>query len=102
MGQESAGLSRRTFLKRAAVGGTGLAVASGLSAERSRAFAASKGTVTFADVGVGDPGGDWSEFSGPTGWDVKLVAIGNAPSGIRNVLIAGGAAQSSGIVNVSG
>ena len=102
MAEERTGVSRREFLKRATVGGAGLAVASGLSAERSRAFAASKGAVTFADVGVGDPGGDWSKFSGPTGWDVKLVAIGNAPSGILNVLIAGGGTQIYDIVNVVG
>src|SRR5438094_10488439 len=79
-GTDSPGVSRREFLERVAAGGAGLAVAGGLARPGAPAWAA-KGSVTLADVGVGDPGGDWSKFSGPTGWDVKLVAMGNAPSG---------------------
>jgi len=85
-----------------AVGGAGLAAAGGLPAVWPGRAAAAKGTVTFADIGVGDPGGDWSKFSGPSGWDVKLVAIGNAPSAILNVLIAGGGTQIYDIVNIVG
>ena len=50
---------------------------------------AAGGTVNFADIGVGDPGGDWSLFTEASGWNVNLVAIGNAPSAILNVLVAG-------------
>src|SRR5436190_21299932 len=97
MENDGTGVSRREFLERAAVGGAGLA----LAGRWAPAWAA-KGTVTLADVGVGDPGGDWSKFSGPTGWDVKLVAMGNAPSGVLNVLIAGGGTQIYDIVNIVG
>ncbi len=102
MDHDCAGVSRREFLRRAALGGAGVAVANGLPAGWSRASAASKGTVTLADIGVGDPGGDWSRFSGPAGWDVKLVAMGNAPSAVLNVLIAGGGTQVYDIVNIVG
>src|SRR5207245_7620074 len=100
-GTDSPGVSRREFLERVAAGGAGLAVAGGLARPGAPAWAA-KGSVTLADVGVGDPGGDWSKFSGPTGWDVKLVAIGNAPSTVLNVLIAGGGTQIYEIVNIVG
>ncbi len=100
-GTDSPGVSRREFLERVAAGGAGLAVAGGLARPGAPAWAA-KGSVTLADVGVGDPGGDWSKFSGPTGWDVKLVAMGNAPSGVLNVLIAGGGTQIYDIVNIVG
>ncbi len=101
MDHDGRGVSRRQFLARAAAGGIGLAVAGGVAGRWAPAWAA-KGTVTLADVGVGDPGGDWSKFSGPTGWDVKLVAMGNAPSGVLNVLIAGGGTQIYDIVNIVG
>jgi spermidine/putrescine-binding protein len=78
-----------------------LALTGGLSGPWTHAHAA-KGVINFADIGVGDPGGDWSKFSGATGWDVKLVAIGNAPSAILNVLIAGGGTQIYHAVNVVG
>src|SRR3989442_8425174 len=101
MEHDGPGMSRREFLRRVAAGSAGLAAAGGLGGRWAPAWAA-KGTVTFADVGVGDPGGDWSKFSGPTGWDVKLVAIGNAPSTVLNVLIAGGGTQIYDIVNIVG
>lgn len=66
------------------------------------AAAARKGTINLADVGVGDPGGDWSRFTNRTGWDVNLVAIGNAPSQILNMLIAGGGTQVYDIANIVG
>src|SRR5207237_3074194 len=100
MEHDSAGVSRRAFLRRAAAGGAA-AAAGGLAGRWAPAWAAT-GAVTLADVGVGDPGGDWSKFSGPTGWDVKLVAIGNAPSTVLNVLIAGGGTQIYDIVNIVG
>src|SRR2546426_4045444 len=100
-GTDSPGVSRREFLERMAAGGAGLAVAGGLARPGAPAWAA-KGSVTLADVGVGDPGGDWSKFSGPAGWAVRLVAMGNAPSGVLNVLIAGGGTQIYDIVNIVG
>ena len=92
------GFDRRRFLQTSALGGLGAAFA---ASPFSRALAASKGTVNFADIGVGDPG-DWSKFTNATGWDVNLVAIGNAPSAILNVLIAGGGRQIYDVVNIVG
>ena len=61
------------------------------------------GTVNFADIGVGDPGGDWSLFTkAASGWNVNLVAIGNAPSAILNVLVAGGGTASYDVINIVG
>ena len=60
-------LSRRDTLK--------LASASGLLAAMpvlsSAAFASE--TINFADIGVGDPGGDWSRYTKASGYDVNLV-----------------------------
>src|SRR5437667_12467909 len=80
-GTDSPGVSRREFLERVAAGGAGIAVAGGLARPGAPAWAA-KGSVTLADVGVGDPGGDWPRFSGPRGGDVNRVARGTAPSGV--------------------
>ena len=63
---------------------------------------AAGGTVNFADIGVGDPGGDWSLFTEASGWNVNLVAIGNAPSAILNVLVAGGGTASYDVINIVG
>jgi spermidine/putrescine-binding protein len=68
----------------------------------SRHAGAAAGTINFADIGVGDPDGDWSRFTGPTGYEINLVAIGNAPSAILNVLIAGGGTASYDIINIVG
>ena len=90
--------TRRGILKTSLL--TGLAFSAGpLLARRA---SAAGGTVNFADIGVGDPDGDWSRFTGPTGYDVNLVAIGNAPSAILNVLIAGGGTASYDIINIVG
>src|SRR2546426_12141843 len=77
-GTDSPGVSRREFLERVAAGGAGLAVAGGLARPGAPAWAA-KGAVSPADVGVGDPGGGGAKLSGPTGLDVRLVAVGNRP-----------------------
>lgn len=68
----------------------------------ARRVGAAGGTINFADIGVGDPDGDWSRFTGPSGYEVNLVAIGNAPSAILNVLIAGGGTASYDIINIVG
>jgi putative spermidine/putrescine transport system substrate-binding protein len=60
------------------------------------------GTVNFADIGVGDPNGDWSRFTNTSGWKINLVAIGNAPSAILNVLVAGGGTASYDVINIVG
>jgi spermidine/putrescine-binding protein len=101
MEHQRAGVNRREFMTRAAAAGVALAGGTALGGRFTPAWAA-KGSLTLADIGVGDPGGDWSRFSGPTGWDVKLVAMGNAPSAVLNVLIAGGGSQVYDAVNIVG
>ena len=65
--------------------------------------AAAGEAINFADIGVGDPGGDWSRFTKATQGDtVNLVAIGNAPSAILNVLIAGGGTKTYDVINIVG
>ncbi|GAC1445712.1 MAG: hypothetical protein NVSMB52_07870 [Chloroflexota bacterium] len=96
-------VSRRDFLKYAAVG-SGLAAGFGSYMgipDSVEAAARSQGTVNFADIGVGDPG-SWSPFTNQTGWKVNLVAIGNAPATILNVLIRGGGTHSYDIANIVG
>lgn len=93
-------LDRRRFLQVSALAG-GALVLPGLGSIRP-AHAASKGTINFADVGVGDPGGDWSGYTKASGWDVNLVSIGNAPSAILNVLIAGGGTGIYDVINIVG
>ena len=92
-------LSRRQVLR----AGTALSVA-GLCGTRGlvpSALAAGR-TLTIADVGVGDPGGDWSRFEQPSGDQVNLVSIGNAPSAVVNQLIAGGGQTTFDIINIVG
>jgi len=63
---------------------------------------AAGGAVNFADIGVGDPGGDWSRYTAGSGYNVNLVSIGNAPSAILNVLVAGGGQGTYDIINIVG
>ena len=92
-------IDRREFLKAALFTSAALVLSEvGLQ----KVWAASKGTVNFADIGVGDPGGDWSKFNKKTGWKVNLVAIGNAPSTILNILIAGGGTKTYDVINIVG
>ena len=67
---------------------------------RNNALAAG-GRLNLADIGVGDPG-DWSKFTKPTGWGVNVVATGNAPSAILNVLIAGSGTTTYDLINIVG
>lgn len=92
-------IDRRGFLRgTAAFGGAGA-----LSALMGgRALAADGLTVTLADIGVGDPGGDWSKFSAATDNAVRVVAMGNAPSAVINQLLAGGGLKTFDIVNIVG
>lgn len=90
-------LDRRRFL-------AGTAALGGLSAlplTVGRALAQAL-TITLADIGVGDPGGDWSPFEQATGHKVNLVSMGNAPSAVLNQLIAGGGRTSFDIINIVG
>ena len=92
-------LDRRTFLTAAALfGGGGLAT--GLFGRRARAQGGL--TVTLADIGVGDPGGDWSRFTAESGDSVNLVAMGNAPSAVVNQLLAGGGRSTFDLINIVG
>lgn len=89
--------SRRRMLKNM------LAVSGGLAfgaTPWSRARAQG-GTLTLADVGVGDPG-SWEKFTSQSKYDVDLVAIGNAPSAIINVMLSGGLSTLDGIHIVGG
>lgn len=87
-------IDRRTFLS-----GSGAALLSATLAPAARAQAS---TVNFADIGVGDPG-DWSKFTAASGGaNVNLVAIGNAPSAVVNVLLAGGGKSTYDIINIVG
>ena len=91
--------TRRDFVR---VGLASAAAAGAWAAIPGTARAAG-GTVNFADIGVGDPGGDWSLFTkAASGWNVNLVAIGNAPSAILNVLVAGGGTASYDVINIVG
>jgi putative spermidine/putrescine transport system substrate-binding protein len=87
-------LSRRSILQlMTSAGAAGL-----LPAVAARAAG---GTINFADIGVGDPGGDWSRFTAG-GWNVNLVSIGNAPSAVLNVLMTSGGQGTYDIINIVG
>jgi putative spermidine/putrescine transport system substrate-binding protein len=91
--------SRRQVLR----AGGALGIAGLLGAQRLVAPARAAGrTLTIADVGVGDPGGDWSRFEQPTGNQVNLVSIGNAPSAVVNQLLAGGGQSTFDVINIVG
>ena len=70
--------TRRELIKAGLAAGI-MTAAAPLLAQRA---GAAGGTINFADIGVGDPDGDWSRFTKKTGYNVNLVAIGNAPSAI--------------------
>ena len=91
--------SRRQLLR--AGGALGIAGLIGAPKLVPRALAAGR-TLTIADVGVGDPGGDWSRFEQPTGNQVNLVSIGNAPSAVVNQLLAGGGQATFDVINIVG
>jgi spermidine/putrescine-binding protein len=90
--------SRRRMLQTS----TALAAAGILAPWSMRQAHADGLTLTLADVGVGDPGGDWSKFEEASGDSVNLVSIGNAPSAVLNQLIAGGGLSEFHIVNIVG
>lgn len=91
-------VSRRDTLRLGLLTAT-VAAAGGLTVNRARAAG---GTVNFADIGVGDPGGDWSKFTSQSGYAVNLVSIGNAPSAVLNVLMASGGQGTYDIINIVG
>src|SRR6185436_583222 len=86
---------RRTLLMSTALSFGALTLRTGA------AFAAGQ-TVTLADIGVGDPNGDWSGYTNATGNKVNVVSIGNGPSAVLNQLIAGGGRQTYDIINIVG
>jgi putative spermidine/putrescine transport system substrate-binding protein len=89
-------ISRRDAVRLAA-----LAIMSGAAGIPRNAQAAG-GTVNFADIGVGDPNGDWSRYTSGSGFNVNLVSIGNAPSAILNVLVTSGGQGTYDIINIVG
>jgi putative spermidine/putrescine transport system substrate-binding protein len=92
-------LTRRCLLEAAGVLSIGgAACAAGLTPAPARAATA----LTLADIGVGDPEGDWSRFESATGHDVNLVSIGNGPSAILSQLIAGGGRSTYHVINIVG
>lgn len=91
------GFSRRRLLQGALAGAAGLGLA---ATPWSRGLAAS-GAVNLADIGVGDPG-SWERFTDRSGWDVNLIAIGNAPSAVINVMLGGGGVQSYDAIHIVG
>ena len=86
---------RRNMLKMTAL------IAAAMTIGAKSAFASGR-TVTLADIGVGDPDGNWSGYTGPTGNSVNVVSIGNGPSAVLNQLIAGGGKQTYDIINIVG
>jgi putative spermidine/putrescine transport system substrate-binding protein len=66
----------------------------------SRALAETK-TLTLADIGVGNPG-SWKLFTDKSGYEVNLVAIGNGPAAIINVMLAGGGVQTFDGIHIVG
>lgn len=90
------GLSRRDALKIALAAGASAAALGRLSPAHAA------GTINFADIGVGDTDGDWSRYTKTSGYNVNLVAIGNAPSEILNVLVASGGAGTYDVINIVG
>lgn len=91
-------LSRRGLFRHASAA----TAAAFLSSVLSRPAAAAGGTVNLADIGVGDPGGSWAPYTKASGWAVNLVAIGNAPSAILNVMVAGGGTTAYDLINIVG
>jgi putative spermidine/putrescine transport system substrate-binding protein len=96
-------VDRRNFLKYAGGGIVTVAAGYGLFQLFTGGDGEGKigGRLSFADIGVGDPG-SWSSFKEATGWDVNVVSIGNAPSAIINVLTAGGGQEVYDVVNIVG
>ena len=92
-------LTRRGLIEAAgALGLGGVTCAAGLVPSPARA--ATK--LTLADIGVGDPGGDWSRFENATGASVNLVSLGNGPSAILSQLVAGGGRSTYDLINIVG
>ena len=89
-------MQRRAILS----SGCGLALAM-MAGGVGQAFASGR-KVTLADIGVGDPGGDWSKYEKKTGNKVNLLSMGNAPSAVTNQLLAGGGLTSFDIINIVG
>ena len=100
---DSPGLTRRRFLGNAGLAAASLIVlpefiaACGTGSGGSSA----KGTLNFADIGVGDPG-SWKPFTSASGWRVNVISMGNNPAQVLNVLISGGGLSTYDIANTVG
>jgi len=93
---------RRDILKTSLATAMAYSMGSLLSPSLRQAMAQARGTINFADVGVSDPDGKWQKFTQETGWNVNLVAMGNAPSQVLNLLIAGGGRRTYDMVGIVG
>jgi spermidine/putrescine-binding protein len=100
----SGNLKRRDFLRNAGLATVGLAALPELIAACSSGGGNSgtaKGTLNFADVGVGDPG-NWQTFKSSSGWGVHVITMGNDPAQVLNVLISGGGLTTYDVANTVG
>jgi len=89
--------SRRGMMKSMLALGGGMALS---ASPWAKALAQDK-TLNLADIGVGDPG-SWKFFTDQAGYDVNLVAIGNAPSAVINVMLGGGGLQTFDGIHIVG
>ncbi|HYW77268.1 MAG TPA: extracellular solute-binding protein [Gammaproteobacteria bacterium] len=94
-------LSRRELLLSTLLSGTA-ALTMTLPGVSRAASSQAAGTINLADIGVGNPGGNWSKYTAQSNWDVNLIAIGNAPSAVMNKLLAGGGRKTYDLINIVG
>jgi spermidine/putrescine-binding protein len=98
------GSTRRDFLRSTGIAAASLAAMPEFLAAcgtGSTSGGASKGTLNFADVGVGDPG-SWKQFTSASGWGVHVITMGNDPAQVLNVLISGGGLTTYDVANTVG
>src|SRR2546426_10387698 len=80
-------VNRREMLRCAALGTAAGFLGLDVLASPTSALTAKKGTINFADIGVGDPGGDWTKFSAAAGWGGELVGGRETPPAGNTTLV---------------